>query len=87
MIGQSEEGRTSVRPNTITINCVLDALAKTGAASRAEKLLSRMERGSESHLDRVNLNTISYTSGKSHDCKRVDCNGFFSNLGLMLCSH
>jgi pentatricopeptide repeat protein len=80
MISQSEEGRTSIRPNTITINCVLDALAKAGAASRAEKLLSRMERHSENHLDRVSLNTISYTSGKWYDCKGLDCNGLFSDV-------
>lgn len=54
-----------VRPNTITINCVLDALAKSGAASRAEKLLTRMEQHSESYLEQVRLNTISYTSGES----------------------
>lgn len=65
MIHQSKEGRTGVRPNTITINCVLDALAKSGAASRAEKLLTRMEQCSESYLEQIRLNTISYTSGES----------------------
>ena len=59
MISLYKEGRASICPNTVTINCVLDALAKSGAASRAEKLLDRIESGEELPIQ---LNTISYTS-------------------------
>jgi len=62
MISQSNEGRLGVRPNTVTINCVLDALVKNGAASRAEDLLNRMEQQSDFALEHVSLNTISYTT-------------------------
>jgi hypothetical protein len=64
MIYLNREGRPEVRPNTVIINCVLDALAKDNAASRAEALLTRMEKQqySDSCLDRVCLNAISYTS-------------------------
>ena len=64
MIYLSREGRPEVRPTTVTVNCVLDVLAKNGDASRAEALLDRMEEQqySDSSLDRVRLNVISYTS-------------------------
>ena len=68
MIDKSREGRSNVKPNTITVNCVLDALAKSGekgAAARAENVLSRMENNNAACFDNVQLNTISYTSGKS----------------------
>jgi pentatricopeptide repeat protein len=53
-----------VQPNTVTINCVLNALAKDNAASHAEALLTRVEKQqySDSCLDQVCLNAISYTS-------------------------
>lgn len=59
----TRQGRTNARPNIITINCVLDALAKSGQASRAEQLLTRIEQdeSNDAVLDGIRLNAISYT--------------------------
>lgn len=64
MMDLTKRGRTNVKPNTITVNVVLDALAKSDMASRAESLLNRMEQEqfTDDTLDDVRLNTISYTT-------------------------
>jgi len=65
MIQTCKAGDVTVKPNTITVNCVLDALAKSnepGEAEEAEALLRSLQNSCEMCLDKVHLNTISYTS-------------------------
>lgn len=70
MIDLSENGNPALKPNTITINCVLDTLAKSrekGAADRAERLLTQMEESREGHLDMAHPNTITYSTGEKEN--------------------
>ena len=60
-----KNGNTTAKPSTVTINCVLDALAKSGereASNEAKALLLRMRDSTDPCFDTVNLDTISYTS-------------------------
>jgi len=61
LIHLNKEGRPDVTPSIITIACVLEALAKSGAVSRAEELLNRVENNQlDTTLNHLCLDTISY---------------------------
>ena len=65
MVDGCRAGNDDLKPNTITVNIVLDALAKTGddaSAVKAEEILNMFRVSCESCLDKVNLSTVSFTT-------------------------
>eukprot|EP00547_Thalassionema_nitzschioides_P014504 CAMPEP_0194247968 /NCGR_PEP_ID=MMETSP0158-20130606/17310_1 /TAXON_ID=33649 /ORGANISM="Thalassionema nitzschioides, Strain L26-B" /LENGTH=863 /DNA_ID=CAMNT_0038984129 /DNA_START=63 /DNA_END=2650 /DNA_ORIENTATION=+ len=75
MLDACKAGNNNVKPNTVTLNVVLDALAKNGdikSAEEAMKLLMMFENSSEPYAENVELTVVSFTSvidafGKSRD--------------------
>lgn len=89
MLDACKAGNNNVKPNTITLNVVLDALAKTGdmkSAEEALKLLIMFEDSCEPYAKNVNLTAVSFTSvidafGKSrHPDGAVKAEGVFEQM-------